>query len=87
MYELLDADHSGFISVAEVMRLVNEGGDGIDRTALPQLFDYLDSRAGTRDGKLEVEEWVSGIMESMAQRTQAEFNSFCDGLSRKLEHK
>ena len=60
---------------------------------LPLLFDHLDSRiaAGasstttTSDGKLQLDEWVGGLAELMAQRNDRDFKSFCDGMMARLE--
>jgi len=60
---------------------------------LPLLFEHLDSRIAvgasstttTNDGKLQLDEWVGGLVELMTQRNDREFKSLCDGMMARLE--
>ena len=88
LFNLLDADGSGYVTVGEVLRLAKNGSD-TDREALPLFCEHLDGRAGdgssgSTDGKLVLDEWTSGLLESMAQRTHEEFSAFCDGMRTSL---
>ena len=89
VFDGLDVDESGELSIPEVMRLVGSGegvADAKMREGLPLFFRHLDSGAGgaggagANDSRITRREWQSGFLGSLSHYTDREVVALCDGM-------
>lgn len=88
LFNLLDADSSGSLTVSEVLRLAKgASASNIEQESLELFFESLGGSFADEDGQdghIRLQEWTVSLLDSMAQRTEDEFDAFCNGMRDKL---
>jgi hypothetical protein len=67
-FDQIDTDHSGFISLLEIMEFLKQFSDELDEDYIRTIFESIDRN---HDNQLSIEEFIEGYLEQVNGLTEA----------------